>query len=226
MAKNKHKRTQKTVLKLRDLEQSKSAVMNSLTSASSKRSYDHAIREFIDWLLLRASTRLQQDGGHTISDCPRTAPICSVDVQPEIGGDTPAGSGYRTRGEKGQVLERNKEKGAEGLTSVGTSPGRPPAARSPVTPSYATKCEFERRRASEKRIAIYRRMRRSRVEGDQGFSTRTGIARRVAPLADLRRRDQDCPERRQGSESKNSPDNPRAALQDLLHHQVARTADG
>jgi len=49
MAKSKHKRTAKTVLKLPDLEQSKSAVMNSLTSASSKRSYDHAIREFIDW---------------------------------------------------------------------------------------------------------------------------------------------------------------------------------
>jgi hypothetical protein len=32
-----------------DLEQSKSAVLNSLTSSSSKRSYDHAIREFIDW---------------------------------------------------------------------------------------------------------------------------------------------------------------------------------
>src|ERR1700674_3865404 len=48
MAKSKHKRTPKTVLKP-DLEQSKSAVMNSLTSASSKRSYDHAIREFIDW---------------------------------------------------------------------------------------------------------------------------------------------------------------------------------
>jgi hypothetical protein len=47
--KSKHKRTPKTVLKLPDLEQSKSAVMNSLTSASSKRSYDHAIREFIDW---------------------------------------------------------------------------------------------------------------------------------------------------------------------------------
>jgi len=43
------KRTPKTVLKLPDPEQSKSAVMNSLTSASSKRSYDHAIREFIDW---------------------------------------------------------------------------------------------------------------------------------------------------------------------------------
>ncbi len=49
MAKSKHKRTPKTVLKLPDPEQSKSAVMNSLTSASSKRSYDHAIREFIDW---------------------------------------------------------------------------------------------------------------------------------------------------------------------------------
>jgi hypothetical protein len=49
MAKSKHKQTPKTVLKLPDLEQSKSAVMNSLTSASSKRSNDHAIREFIDW---------------------------------------------------------------------------------------------------------------------------------------------------------------------------------
>ena len=48
MAKSKHKRTPKTVLKLPDLEQSKPAVMNSLTSSSSKRSYDHAIREFID----------------------------------------------------------------------------------------------------------------------------------------------------------------------------------
>lgn len=49
MAKSKHKRTPKTVLKLPDLEQSKSAVMNSLTSSSSKHSYDHAICEFIDW---------------------------------------------------------------------------------------------------------------------------------------------------------------------------------
>jgi integrase len=49
MAKSKRKRAPKTVLKLPDLEQSKSAVLNSLPSASSKRSYDHAIREFIDW---------------------------------------------------------------------------------------------------------------------------------------------------------------------------------
>jgi site-specific recombinase XerD len=49
MANNKRKRTPKTILKLPDLEQSKSAVLNSLTSQSSQRSYDHAIREFIDW---------------------------------------------------------------------------------------------------------------------------------------------------------------------------------
>jgi len=49
MAKNKRKNNPKTVLKLPDLEQSKSAVLTSLTSQSSQRSYDHAIREFIDW---------------------------------------------------------------------------------------------------------------------------------------------------------------------------------
>jgi hypothetical protein len=49
MAENKCNRTPKTVLKLPDLEQSKSAVLNSLTSPSSQRCYDHAIREFIEW---------------------------------------------------------------------------------------------------------------------------------------------------------------------------------
>src|SRR6202158_5850078 len=49
MTKNKRKRNPKSVLRLPDLEQSKSAVVNSLTSPSSQRSYDHAIRGFIDW---------------------------------------------------------------------------------------------------------------------------------------------------------------------------------
>ena len=47
--KTKRKKLPKTVLKLPDLEHSKSAVLSSLASASSKRSYDHAIREFIEW---------------------------------------------------------------------------------------------------------------------------------------------------------------------------------
>jgi integrase len=48
-ANKKRKLTPKTILKLPDLEQSKSAVLNSLTSRSSQRSYDHAILEFIGW---------------------------------------------------------------------------------------------------------------------------------------------------------------------------------
>src|SRR6202140_909543 len=48
MARNKREHSPKTILKLPDLEQSKSAVLNSLTSRSSQRSYDHAIRELID----------------------------------------------------------------------------------------------------------------------------------------------------------------------------------
>jgi hypothetical protein len=48
-SKMKRKRAPKSDLKLPDLEQSKSAVLNSLTSPSSQRTYDHAIREFIEW---------------------------------------------------------------------------------------------------------------------------------------------------------------------------------
>ena len=49
MTKKKHKRSPKAVLRLPDLEQSKSSVLNSLPSPNSRRSYDHAIREFIEW---------------------------------------------------------------------------------------------------------------------------------------------------------------------------------
>jgi integrase len=48
MANKKRKLSPKPVLKLPDLEQSKSAVLNSLTSRGSQRSYGHAIREFIN----------------------------------------------------------------------------------------------------------------------------------------------------------------------------------
>ena len=39
----------KAALRLPDLEQSKSAVLNSLRSQNSRRSYGRAIREFIEW---------------------------------------------------------------------------------------------------------------------------------------------------------------------------------
>ena len=43
------KRPPKRVLALPDLEQSKAAVLNSLTSKSGQRSYDRAITDFVDW---------------------------------------------------------------------------------------------------------------------------------------------------------------------------------
>ncbi len=49
MAKSIKRKSPKNILKLPDLEQSKTAVLNSLESPSSRRSYDHAIRDFIDW---------------------------------------------------------------------------------------------------------------------------------------------------------------------------------
>jgi integrase len=45
----KKKRRPKRVLALPDLEHAKAAVLNSLTSASGQRTYDHAIREFVAW---------------------------------------------------------------------------------------------------------------------------------------------------------------------------------
>jgi integrase len=47
--KSRRKKAPKRVLALPDLEHSKAAVLNSLTSASGQRTYDHAIREFVAW---------------------------------------------------------------------------------------------------------------------------------------------------------------------------------
>jgi site-specific recombinase XerD len=43
------RRVPKTVLRLPDLDQAKSAVLNSLSSADAQRGYRHAIEEFIEW---------------------------------------------------------------------------------------------------------------------------------------------------------------------------------
>jgi site-specific recombinase XerD len=47
--KPRRKKAPKRVLALQDLEQSKVAVLNSVTSASGQRTYDHAIQEFVTW---------------------------------------------------------------------------------------------------------------------------------------------------------------------------------
>ena len=47
--KSNKKRLAKRTLALPDLEQSKAAVLNTLTSKSGQRSYDRAITDFVDW---------------------------------------------------------------------------------------------------------------------------------------------------------------------------------
>src|SRR5882672_2744083 len=49
MSKPRKKRPPKRVLALPDLEQSKAAVLNTLTSKSGQRSHDRAITDFVDW---------------------------------------------------------------------------------------------------------------------------------------------------------------------------------
>jgi integrase len=48
-SKSRRKKSPKRVLALPDLEHAKTGVLNSLTSASGQRTYDHAIREFVAW---------------------------------------------------------------------------------------------------------------------------------------------------------------------------------
>jgi site-specific recombinase XerD len=49
MPKSRRKRVARPVLNLPDLEQSKSAVLNSLASLNSRRAYEYGIREFTEW---------------------------------------------------------------------------------------------------------------------------------------------------------------------------------
>ena len=49
MSKFRKKKPPKRVLALPDLEQAKSAVLNTLTSVSGQRTYDHAINDFVEW---------------------------------------------------------------------------------------------------------------------------------------------------------------------------------
>ena len=47
----------KAVLRLPDLDQAKSAVLNSLTSADAQRGYRHAIDEFVEWYCSEPGSR-------------------------------------------------------------------------------------------------------------------------------------------------------------------------
>jgi hypothetical protein len=79
------RRPPKRSLALPDLEQTKSAVLNSLTSKSGQRTYDHAINEFVELVLLGTGTRFQSHGCSSIPNpFGATAPRSNND-QPALG---------------------------------------------------------------------------------------------------------------------------------------------
>jgi hypothetical protein len=49
MKKSRHRKHARTILRLADLEHAESAVLNSLASPESQRSYDFAIQNFLEW---------------------------------------------------------------------------------------------------------------------------------------------------------------------------------
>jgi hypothetical protein len=80
-SKSRKKRPPNRVLELPDLEHAKTAVLNSLTSASGQRTYDHAIREFVTWYCLSPASR-STARRTPVPDSPRTAWVCARHDQP------------------------------------------------------------------------------------------------------------------------------------------------
>ena len=72
----KKKRPPKRVLELPDLEQSKAAVLNSLTSKSGQRTYDRAITDFVEWYCSEPRLAFNRTvGSSAIQDLSRTEAV-------------------------------------------------------------------------------------------------------------------------------------------------------
>ena len=79
-SKSRKKKSPKRVLALPDLEQAKTAVLNSLTSASGQRTYELANRVLVGsqvrrLVLLGATPRIQPDRRSPLSDPPRATSL-------------------------------------------------------------------------------------------------------------------------------------------------------
>ena len=73
MKKTVHRNRAKSVLRLPDLEHAKSAVLNSLGSPESRRSYEFAIRNFVHWYCSepRLGNWLTAEQSRALMDAPR-----------------------------------------------------------------------------------------------------------------------------------------------------------
>src|SRR5262249_13577804 len=97
-SRSRKKKPPKRVLALPDLEHAKTAVLNSLTSVSGQRTYDHAIRELVAWycseprlafnrtVVLRYRIHLEQRGYAPATINLRLAAVRRVPYQAADGG--------------------------------------------------------------------------------------------------------------------------------------------
>jgi hypothetical protein len=110
-SKSRKRKPPKRVLALPDLEHAKTAVLNSLSSASGQRTYEHAIREFVAWycseprlafnrtVVLRYRIHLEQRGYAPATINLRLAAVRRIEYEaadagllsPELAGDSNSG---------------------------------------------------------------------------------------------------------------------------------------
>lgn len=91
MSKTRKKKSPKRVLALSDLEHAKSAVLNTLTSMSGQRTYDHGHQRLRRVVLLRAAPGLQSHGGPEIPDSLGAEGVRSEHHQSASCGGAPSG---------------------------------------------------------------------------------------------------------------------------------------
>src|SRR5829696_7359229 len=89
MNRKKPKQSPKRVLRLPDLDFAKSAVLNTLRSPESKRSYRFAIDDFVAWYCSEPRIAFKQDRRAPLSTRTRVAPIVVLHDQPSAGGGSP-----------------------------------------------------------------------------------------------------------------------------------------
>jgi len=100
-SKSRKKKAPRRVLALPDLEHTKTAVLNSLTSASGQRTYEHAIREFVAWYCSEPRLAFNRTGGASIPHSPGTTRICASHDQSSVG----RRAAHRVRGSRRRAPE-------------------------------------------------------------------------------------------------------------------------
>lgn len=81
MTSKRTRKSPKRALGLPDLELSKTAVVNRLSSETGQRTYEHAINEFVRWYCSEPRLAFNRTVVPPIPDSSRTARLCSCDDQ-------------------------------------------------------------------------------------------------------------------------------------------------